>query len=668
MKHAAEPAAAVDAYQFGRPEYRPDIDGLRAVAVIAVVLFHVSPSHLQGGFVGVDVFFVISGFLISRIVLNGLCNGSFTYGGFYARRIKRLFPALTVVLAASIAIGWAVALPVEFAALGKHVLASAAFAANFVFWSESGYFDTGAGSKPLLHLWSLGVEEQYYLFWPLILVVLHRSQHTMRWIAALTAASFGLNVFLTGYSASAAFYLPFTRFWELLIGAALACHIAADGIRQWRPAVRSASSILGFGMILTAVVFTAGAFPGWWALLPAVGTGMLIAAGPDAFVNRSLLSRRSAVATGLISYPLYLWHWPLLTFGRFLGWRSHAAGIALVILAVLLSWITYRWIEAPLRFGHPARWKLPVLLSALGIAGVTGFAIYRSEGSVAYLGANTLAADLKDTSGAYHQPCSGTPSQIEPQLNLCRETPHSPRVAAIFGDSHADSVFHGIAQADTRRGWLLIGNSSCPPVNGVSVKFRRDTTNLLQCQERSEAATRYLLGDSMAGTVVLAFFGGYFLSTDVAADHLQNGYGPSAVSITSAETNSRGKRALFFYGIERTIATLLNAGKKVALMVDTPELPFFPRDAIQPWFPGRPALPVKSVLNRQRELRAEVEILRSRYPRLIVFDPLDALCARDECRVVAGNVLMYRDSHHLSTRGSKVVAEKLLATLDLALR
>ena len=653
--------------------YRPDIDGLRAIAVLAVVLFHLFPRHVKGGFVGVDIFFVISGFLISGIILDSLQKRSFSYAGFYARRIKRIFPALAIVLACCLLIGWAIDFPAEFRLLGQHVVAAAGFFANIQFWRESGYFDQSVTTKPLLHLWSLGVEEQFYLVWPLVLASLYPVRRFWRALVAITVASFAANLALTYRFESAAFYLPFTRLWELTLGSVLACYAArSDGrvSRSPKP-MNHIVSIAGLALILFAIIFITGGtgFPGWPATLPVVGAFLLIAAGPDAWINNVILSRRPLVWIGLISYPLYLWHWPLLTFASSLGIQSPWARIGIAGVSIVLSWLTYRLIETPVRLGPAARWKPIVCLTSLAAVASVGAIIWRTDLSPVRLAAPPFGGDLADNSSSYYRPCSDPVKRIDPPLNLCSETIESPASAAVFGDSHADSIFHGIAQEDRQRNWLLIGNSSCPPLNGVSVNFRLDTANLLQCRPRMEAATRYIVDEEKIGTVVLAFFGAYFLDSDVAADHLENQYGPSAVSLSSSETNLTSKRDLFFYGLEKTVTILQSARKRVVLLLDTPEWPFFPRDAIRlcrtcGLLNLGPRIPLQPVLDRQSELRAAAQKLKQRFPELSVIDPLRILCGRD-CPLIMGDTLLYRDSHHLSKRGSRLVARELLHEIAL---
>lgn len=361
--------------------YRPDIDGLRAVAVLAVVAFHAFPQYAQGGLVGVDVFFVISGFLISTIIFRGLAAGRFNYVEFYVRRIRRIFPALFAVLAACLIAGWLLLFDQEYAAVGKHVAGGSVFISNFVLWSESGYFDSQARFKTLLHLWSLGIEEQFYLLWPLLLALTWRfTRRLLPLIAVLLVASFVCNVATIAETPRVTFYWPHTRFWELMIGALLAWLMLQQRVRLSATAA-NAASIAGAALLLMAlaVISERSLFPGWLALLPTCGAALLIAAGPAGVVNRWLLMWKPMVFVGLISYPLYLWHWPLLSFARILNSDSTGPGrlerAALVVASFALAWLTWRFLEAPVRTspGRRPAVALLVLVAAVGLAGWTVF-------------------------------------------------------------------------------------------------------------------------------------------------------------------------------------------------------------------------------------------------------------------------------------------------------
>lgn len=317
--------------------YRADIDGLRGIAVLLVVLYHGFPTRFTGGFVGVDIFFVISGFLISNVIIEGLQENRFSFLDFYARRIRRIFPALALVLFASFAFGWFVLFPGEYQQLGKYIGGGAGFIGNIVTLNEAGYFDTRASLKPLLHLWSLGVEEQFYFVWPILLFLSWRWRFGALAIASIIlVVSFVVNMDLTATDPTAAFYLPITRFWELMLGCLLAT-IQAKRIslttyfsRQFdfksttANFSKEATAVLGIVLISAASYFVTSQkqFPGTWALVPTVGAMLLIAVGGTSFIGRWFLANRALVYVGLISYPLYLWHWPILSFARIIHYEE----------------------------------------------------------------------------------------------------------------------------------------------------------------------------------------------------------------------------------------------------------------------------------------------------------------------------------------------------------
>jgi len=353
--------------------YRPDIDGLRGIAVLAVLGFHAFPRFSPGGFVGVDIFFVISGYLISTIILHDVASGGFTYSGFYGRRVRRLLPALVTVLLAVLVAGLFSDFLTELSRLGAHIAAGATFLSNIILWREDSYFDVVSTAKPLLHLWSLGVEEQFYIVWPLALAAI--SQRRIPWaVTAIFLVSFAINIAIVGSHPAAAFFLPATRIWEFMIGALL----AYAGSRAWIPRRQDAISAIGFVLLVVSVCFInkSTAFPGWAALLPTFGAVAVIAAGADAWLNRTLLANKAAVFLGLISYPLYLWHWPILSFLTVnLGELSPGLKLAAVGASFVLASMTYMWIEKPLRYGEFGTLKIAGLSAALATLGVLGIAL-----------------------------------------------------------------------------------------------------------------------------------------------------------------------------------------------------------------------------------------------------------------------------------------------------
>ena len=370
--------------------YRPDIDGLRAIAILAVLAFHALPAALPGGFVGVDVFFVISGYLITGIILGDLAQAKFDFTGFYVRRIRRIFPALATVLAACLCAGWFVLYAGDYAALGKHVAGGAGFVSNLLLWNESGYFDQEARLKPLLHLWSLGIEEQFYLLWPLLLWLGWRSRLGMpRLIGAIAVASLLACLWMTRHDAVSAFYAPWSRFWELLAGGLLAHrHLrrrAGDSGEAAPPAAAAhAASLLGIALVLVACAAyrESDPFPGWRGLLPVAGSCLLVAAGPAACVNRWLLSRATMRWIGNISYPLYLWHWPLLAYLnlQYPGGAPLPSRLAALAASVALAAITCHAIEKPLRFGGNVRAKAIGLLLAMAAIAAAGLLVMDRRG------------------------------------------------------------------------------------------------------------------------------------------------------------------------------------------------------------------------------------------------------------------------------------------------
>ncbi|MBQ7626250.1 MAG: acyltransferase, partial [Rhodocyclaceae bacterium] len=458
------------------PKYRPDIDGLRAVAVLAVVIFHASPRRLPGGFVGVDIFFVISGYLISTILLENLARDTFSFATFYMRRIRRIFPALAVVLAACFVPGWLVLFADEFAALGKHMAGGAGFVANLVLWKESGYFDTASELKPLLHLWSLGIEEQFYLVWPLLLwLAWKRKFNLLTVIALLLAASFAANLYRIGRAPTAVFYSPHTRFWELLAGSLLAWLVmhrgsVAESLRHKcdrllarliyrEPPVndgRTLDNVLSVaGFVLLAIGFwritKATPFPGAWAAVPVIGAFCIIAAGAQACWNRVLLGNRVAVFFGLISFPLYLWHWPLLSFARIIegGKPASVVRAAAVLTAIMLAWLTWRFIERPLRFGGHGKAKAIALAVVVAALGAVGYLTYRMGGfperaaNQPFLIAQTDRA--REGAQGRDDFCVRLFLTDGIQPSICRVTPNQPDPSIVLiGDSMAWHFFHGL--------------------------------------------------------------------------------------------------------------------------------------------------------------------------------------------------------------------------------
>lgn len=512
------------------PKYRPDIDGLRAVAVLAVVAYHAFPRLLHGGFVGVDVFFVVSGYLISTIIYQGLADGSFSFLVFYGRRIRRIFPALILVLAGCLVFGWIALISEEYKQLGEHIAGGAGFVSNYLLWAESGYFDKAANSKPLLHLWSLGIEEQFYIVWPLLLWISYRTK--IGWlvpILAVAIVSYRWNLDKVEWHTVEAFYSPQTRFWELAIGALLAyaelhalelrrrgqhllasknrmSRLCARGIVRLQPAitrlgrvvpraehVRHALSLVGAALIAIAALFISPKdfFPGTLALLPTAGAAAILAAGPSAFVNRWLLSTRMLVGVGLISFPLYLWHWPLLCLAPTIerGDWATPVRLAMVPLSFGLAWLTYEFVEKPIRFGGRSALKATVLLSTMVCVGGLGYLVFSMDGvksrhpevsafldyfandrpsyryftEIRFDETNRSDCNFYDVDMDRAGKSTQVPLVALPDHCTTKANPDS-KVVFLWGDSHVLMLAEGL-QRTLPPGWelLIVGASSCAP-------------------------------------------------------------------------------------------------------------------------------------------------------------------------------------------------------------
>ena len=453
--------------------YRPDIDGLRAVAVSLVVCFHAFPEAMPGGFIGVDIFFVISGFLITGIIVRECDLQRFSLRTFYGRRIRRIFPALITVLLAVLVLGWLWMLPSAYAQLSSDVFASAAFFSNIALLLQSGYFDIESGKKPLLHLWSLGIEEQFYLFWPLILMLVARMR--LGFLAAASVigvASFALNVVLIGSDPVATFYLPFTRVWELSAGAALACGWGYVGqtsaASNWRAAI---------GLLLVAaaaaVLDSRSAFPGWWAVLPVAGSALLLSA-PAAWGCRHLAASTALVRIGLISYPLYLWHWPLLVFFgiiKFAPLTLLDRGLV-VGLSFVLAWLTYRFIEIPFRFGRPALLRIVSLCLGMGLVAAAGGVIVEGRGFDFRLPPEIRQmTDARTDSSKWRvHECLLDLSYETSFADSCVDRNRRPLVF-VWGDSTAGALLPGLRKAQETNdfGIAQFTSSSCVPALNTDV-------------------------------------------------------------------------------------------------------------------------------------------------------------------------------------------------------
>jgi peptidoglycan/LPS O-acetylase OafA/YrhL len=668
--------------------HRPDIDGLRALAVSLVVAHHVAPSLLPGGFIGVDVFFVISGFLITGLLDRSMQAGTFRYVDFLWKRCRRIVPALAIVLLGTLLIGMCVLTGPELMNLSRHLIAGSLSASNLLLWSEVGYFDTAAATKPLLHLWSLGVEEQFYLLWPLVLLLLPLKRRTrVLGIALIVMLSLMLSENLAYADPAQAFFILHSRAWELGIGGLLALSLPwIDARRRDSTAVRASvnlASIAGAAMIVVPsyTIVTGVAWPGISALLPVLGTALLIAAGPNALLNRTLLSARPARWLGDRSYPMYLWHWPMLAFLHILAQERQLPtateqwlAVLLMVPSLALAHGTLLLIERPwqrraVELARSVRISARHLMpygATLGALAIVGVLVIQSHGlPVRYSESGTDAATIlrgasRDLILAYEQRATKCKLADKGNSVWCWRIPGTGDGVAVFGDSHAEVLFAGIAAQRPSTPLLLTGRNGCAPIlNDQPIADRLGEV----CRRASLLSHRAIVADSTMRTVLIVSRGPAYLSG--------GGYGVDSLK-TFAQVADRTSRndtltlaRAYDAGMERSIREFQQAGKRVILVLDVPELGFLPDGCVI----GRPlglrnvrtpcALTRSAADQRNAGFRQLAQSLQSRIPQLVLFDAAAPLCDATLCHAMRDGHLLYSDANHLTMLGSRIVAAQL---------
>lgn len=458
--------------------YFPHIDGLRAIAVLIVVLFHAFPHSLKGGFIGVDVFFVISGYLISGILFKDIINGEYSIKTFYERRINRIFPALIFVILVCIAASYFLMFKDERVDFFKSILFASTFLANLFFYQKIDYFAGSAEDYPLLHLWSLGVEEQFYILWPLLLVYLtfNVQRRVTSFIFLIIAISFSYNLYLTYHYPSAAFYLPFGRFWELAAGAMLAA-LEIWHSKKLTPFKKYSNIWVLIGLIFIAVgifqIDSSMSFPGFYAITPVLATSLILLFGAKSWLGVHLLSNPILVFFGTISYPLYLWHWPILSFLHVQeGVAPKVAKAAAVILSIVLAALTYFFIEKPIRFKVKSSFKPLFLLLVLvaiclivwlNIVGLQKIPVTSKDLFISYYKNYVVHSDYikKNRVDCGYINTNGTLRDYIPED--CYKK-NNERVVMLWGDSHAYQFYYGLKQSLPKDYDLLqIASSGCAP-------------------------------------------------------------------------------------------------------------------------------------------------------------------------------------------------------------
>nr|WP_299472295.1 acyltransferase family protein [uncultured Roseibium sp.] len=674
------------------PKYRADIDGLRALAVVPVVAFHAFPAWMPGGFIGVDVFFVISGFLISTIIFENLDRGTFSFVEFYSRRIKRIFPALLLVLVACFAFGWFTLLADEYMQLGKHIAAGAGFVSNFVFWSEAGYFDNAAETKPLLHLWSLGIEEQFYIVWPMLLWIAWKRGFNLLTLAVVLAlVSFLLNLDAIGQDPVAAFYSPQTRFWELMSGSVLAWltrykwttfseikpridgwlakavyreETVPDGrtLSNTTSFLGSALLVFGFWKISKDL-----SFPGFWAVVPVLGAVFIIVAGPGAWINRKILANKVAIWFGLISYPLYLWHWPLLSFARVIEGQTPGLMIRLgaVVLSVGLAWLTYRLVERPIRVGGYGRIKVTVLILLMCVVGFFGYNTYSRDG----LPFRSITANLRNLSQlTYFFPTTSACSANHPYaLETCYESEKKyPETVALVGDSHMMALTHGFKHLfDENKldsNVIAIGKVGCNPfLNTDSITFKKISFG---CKDVITPAIRNLIQrDDVKWVLLVGRHAGRFTGKPFGEIEKEYLLKPWTYTFLDGSLQSNSNQEAFELGLQHTVDEIVKAGKKVIFVHQFPEMGFDIRGCLDRFGTTKSdkcALDVDIVTERLTPYKDSVERIVAANPNVFQYDPMNLVCDDNVCDPFnEDGLLYYRDDDHMSKLGAEAVAQEI---------
>jgi peptidoglycan/LPS O-acetylase OafA/YrhL len=644
--------------------YRPDIDGLRAVAVGVVVAYHAFPKFLAGGFIGVDVFFVISGYLITQLILTSLQTGTFSLSEFYQRRVRRIVPALLVVMSACCLFGWLLLLPGELQSLGKSMLWSAPFLANLYFARNGGYFDKAAELNPLLHLWSLGVEEQFYLVWPVLLLLAVRRRVTLGVLVGVMATSLGISIWGSWYEPRPNFYLPAPRMWELALGGILAVwqlrvpRTSASSVRSspsrfWSGA--HVCSLAGLSLIAaSAVCLTAHlAIPGIWSAIPTAGAALLIGAGPFTPVSLFLLGNRPMIFVGRLSYSLYLWHWPLFSYARIILGHAPAPMMAtgLMVVAMVAAYATYRIVEVPIRYNSFGRWTIASLLAALASLALVGAATAALWIPGRLSGAPFAAWDA--AAGDWYYPAESNVGRRS-RFGSVVVASHRDLKAVFIGDSHIEQYWPRArrvidTQPDSARSAVFVTNRGCPPLPGINSTWRGK-----DCRGFFDHAMKLALLPDVDTVVFGAFWENYFIGEYSEDESWQQAAGVPPLELDSPDTRAA------FEQFRRTVATLVSGGRRVFIVLSNPTsrlfVPVFPTEVRLSLHPPR-RLAANGPRVDARPFESFVAPLTDRLRNIaaqtgaIVVDPRVTLCDGLICSSTGLDGLpLYVDSNHL--RGS----------------
>ena len=661
---------------------------MRAIAVSLVVIFHAFPQAISGGFIGVDVFFVISGYLITKIISGEINRNAFSFRRFYEKRILRIFPALILVLLSCLVAGYFTLLAREFRPLGKHVLGGAAYISNFILMKEAGYFDSSSELKVLLHLWSLAIEEQFYLLWPVALaLVAFLKKPPLRMVGFLTLLSFGLCLYFTKKYPENVFFNPVTRSWELFIGAFLSFlptlpsmlsrgrAPVGDGPPASLSTIQNLLSAVGIVLIGgSAFAFKSmDLFPYWRALLPCSGAALIILAGKQAWANRVLLCARPVVYIGLISYPLYLWHWPALFFARMISNNQLDAPIISGAIAISLfaAALTYHGVEKRVRHTK-ARYMPALLLVLLVCTGLMGAQVYRKKGFPDRFPSLENRAKNVGSYEWYEQGYDFSPACVKQLDNKFPEycnmmDLNRPATIALVGDSTANHYFLGLADELTEKAkdenLVEIGKGGCPPL--LDIDTARDT-GMQNCDDTTADALHYIESAPSIHTVILSMSGATYINDTKTAIRNNSTY-TRIRSLSHPEWDAPER--ILENAIRQTLTRLQQSHKDIVYLLSIPALNFEPEDCenIRP-------ISIKGAKKSSCDVdRRTIDSLNSSYrnlvfkvlkdfPKVKVWDPYSLICGEQVCRTFQDELLLYRDKIHLGFYGSQFIGERLPVT------
>ena len=650
-------------------QYRPDIDGLRAVAVLSVLFFHARVPGVPGGFVGVDVFFVISGYLITSIIANDISLNKFSLVSFYERRMRRIFPALFFLIFGSGLIAAALLAPEDFPAFAKGMFAATCFASNFFFLRHAapgGYFANIFALQPLLHTWSLAVEEQFYLLFPGLLLLLTKfaKQRTQKFLIVLALVSLIANLWLLPRNPSSAFYMLFPRAWELLMGSLLALKaVPSVKLRFLRESLGAA----GIALIAFAdLAYTSNTtFPGWHALIPCLGACLVIYAGEQgtSFAN-SVLAFPPLVFIGLISYSLYLWHWPLIVFSRyfFAADLSHGETAGVIIASLLMAFLSFEFVETPFR-GHDSRFSRKQVFS-LAIAAsfaslALAFLILRTGGLPQRYNASTRQLVVENAARRHDfmEVCSNfqTNPHSWADINYCTLGPDSKKKILFGGDSHVQQLYpivkhlYDTGELQGRGAIVAVGNSCLPDehMNGIGVNLHCDSFS-------SVMMTRAGMDD--IDTVFIAF--------NTWWTYHDNAVGPTVNGKRTRTLSAVDSQRLFLSDFADELRQLRKSGKRIIIC-----LPFPAYDK------SIPNLEIKNAVFSRfglagvardmtvPEFRKQL-IELSRAVGADVFDPRKSLCSQGGCLTQKQGVSIYIDNNHIAASQVVILEDNLRQVLQ----